>query len=277
MYDINILVNGTRCKKYTHEGNIFIEAKNGSEYSIEVRNNNWLRKLVICSVDGLDIISGNPADYDSPGYVLNPYTSSKFDGFRVSGDTVAKFVFCTKNKSYAANKDDDVSIKNVGIIGVRIFNENIKTPIQISNKTTYTKRIPPFVTYTPYDIYGSIKDTGTYDTTYTCCNDTNSQTYNSYQPICKNDNDDKSLNRKYKSKSITKGFDMGTDWGKSKQSKAIDIEFEKGSLDYSYDIYYASRESLIEMGIPISNEKQIAFPKSFSESKYATPPKNWKG
>ncbi len=74
-----------------------------------------------------------------------------------------------------------------------------------------------------------------------------------------------------------KGFDMGTSWGEATQSKVVEVTFEKGVLTSTFEIYYASRESLIEMGVPITNDKQVAFPIAFSDSKYATPPKGWNG
>jgi hypothetical protein len=73
-----------------------------------------------------------------------------------------------------------------------------------------------------------------------------------------------------------RGFDLGTSMGKSKESKVVEVDFERGMLVVSIDIFYASRESLIEMGIPLTNEKQINFPSAFKDSKYCVPPENWK-
>lgn len=73
-----------------------------------------------------------------------------------------------------------------------------------------------------------------------------------------------------------KGFDVGTTFGEAKESHVVEVEFERGTISKSFDIYYCTRESLIEMGIPIGNEKQINFPEPFKEEKYCTPPKNWK-
>jgi hypothetical protein len=70
-------------------------------------------------------------------------------------------------------------------------------------------------------------------------------------------------------------FDMGTKFGKSKESKVIEVEFEKGILTFSTNIYYASRQSLIDMGVPLGNEKQVSFPSPFKNSKYSTPPVGW--
>jgi hypothetical protein len=73
------------------------------------------------------------------------------------------------------------------------------------------------------------------------------------------------------------GFDMGTRYGESKESRVIEVEFEKGILAFTTSIYYASRQSLIEMGVPLTNEKQVSFPEPFAGNKYSVPPKDWKG
>lgn len=77
--------------------------------------------------------------------------------------------------------------------------------------------------------------------------------------------------------SALRGFDMGTKWGESKESRVIEVEFEKGSLVLNTNIYYASRQSLVEMGVPLGNEKQVSFPEPFADSKYAKPPQGWRG
>lgn len=74
---------------------------------------------------------------------------------------------------------------------------------------------------------------------------------------------------------VLRGFDMGTKWGEAKESKVVEVEFERGTLALTTNIYYASRQSLIEMGVPIGSEKQVSFPEPFVESKYAKPPKGW--
>ena len=114
-YEVQILVNGSRCKQYYHNGKTFLEAKKGSEYTLEIKNNTWQRILAVCSVDGLDVLNGKPAAEDGNGYVINGYNSLKIDGFRLSDNEVAKFVFDYKGNSYAASKEDG-SERNVGVI-----------------------------------------------------------------------------------------------------------------------------------------------------------------
>lgn len=289
-YDIQILVNGSRCKQHHHNGRIFIEAKDGSEYSIEVKNNAWSRILACISVDGLNIIDGKTATTDGPGYVINGYISNRFDGFRVSNTQIAKFVFGKKGQSYAASKEDGAE-RNVGVIGVKIYQEMVKPqPLYLKSTTT---------TWTTEPVYGAPRgltsDPMPEPPTIWCSSEDSldfgdwmsteyerggSAKYSCDNVPTKGATMGKSSKRRDFSplRSIEpQGFDMGTKWGESKESRTVEVEFERGLLCLTMDIYYASRQNLIEMGVPISNEKQVNFPSSFADSKYAKPPKNWQG
>ncbi len=320
-YEVNILVNGSRCKQYSHEGKIFIEAKKGSEYSIEIKNDTWQRILAVCSVDGLDILSGKKADENGNGYVINGRGSLKADGFRVSDEKVAKFVFDYKGGSYAASKEDG-SERNVGVIGVRLFSEKVKPlpppPIVVKEEHHHHHHHDHYPTYpNPYTpwwdqptIWGSgdtiryggtlcnsMGDNITCDSgpTMDCCEYDRSFEASAPGSTCGGCSADYSSTKG--SRSVNKlssplramncstkpvqtealGFDMGTKWGEAKESRVIEVEFEKGALVLTTNIYYASRQSLIEMGVPLGSEKQVSFPEPFSDGKYAKPPTGWNG
>lgn len=338
-YEVNILVNGSRCKQYSHNGKLFIEAKKGSEYSIEVKNNTWQRILAVCSVDGLDILNGKPATENGNGYVINGYGALKADGFRVSDNQVAKFLFDYKGGSYAASKEDG-SERNVGVIGVRIFTEKVKPPppppVVIREEHHHHhhdyERWPWYKRPYWWDSttiwcggltrdgdtasYGtscnSTGDTLGFDEKLYSCDDIprsapsatkggdtmgrkrsftkSSATYGASKVVGQTlsnagtkglSSDPSSVLRAMKCCAAPQpeplGFDMGTKWGEAKESRVIEVEFEKGILALTTNIYYASRQSLIEMGVPLGNEKQVSFPEPFADGKYAKPPKNWQG
>lgn len=297
MYDISILVNGSRCKQYFNEGKTFIEAKDGSEYTIEIKNNTWSRILAVCSVDGLDILTGKTAVESNSGYVISAYNAGKFDGFRVSDDKIAKFVFGSKGSSYAADKSDG-SERNVGVIGIRLFQEKIKPPVyrtDVHHHHHHYKK--PQVG--PWDNYPALwcdtfTGTGSYNSlgffeepnceTYSCDSIPTkggpTKGVNTVHSTAASATYGSTVKRRRLStpqENSLRGFDMGTKWGDAKESKVINVEFERGVLAVSTEFFYASRQSLIEMGVPIGNEKQVSFPDAFADSKYAKPPKNWKG
>ena len=107
-FDLNITVNGSRCKQYSHQGKTFIEAKQGSEYVIEVKNNHWKRVLAVGSVDGLNVLTGKTANEADSGYIIGAYSSEKIKGFRFSDDEWALFKFGYKfnGNTYAQSKED---------------------------------------------------------------------------------------------------------------------------------------------------------------------------
>jgi len=312
-FDLNILVNGNRCKQYYHQGKTFIEAKNGSEYVIQINNNHWKRILAVGSVDGLNILTGKAANEKDSGYIVGAYSSEKIKGFRFSDDEWAMFKFGYKfdGKTYAQSKEDG-SERNCGVIGLRLFYE--KEPI-------YTYTVPAPVIYwntTPQWLGGnSITCHGTGAINHTvnyCCSDLGTQdmlsetiggdtlrsdTLKSSTGPTKSSSRKRSLSggqsAQYSSNNIAVAgaglygpgrfgytpapepkFDMGTEWGRKEHSKVHNVSFERGCQAQSFDIYYASRESLIAMGVPLFNELQVGLPQSFPNG-YATPPKHWQG
>ena len=343
-YTVDILVNDKPIRKFPHNGKLFVEAHPGKEYSIRIKNNTWQRILAITSVDGLDALNGKPATENGNGYVINGYSSLNLEGFRVSNEKVAKFLFDYKGGSYAASKEDG-SERNVGVIGVRIFTEKVNPPPP-----------PPVVIREEHHHHHDHFPTNPWynrpywwdNTTIWCgglTGDGDTASYGtkcSAGDICRGDNgivEDFAGEHLYSCDSIptasppgatkggshTKGtsrglmghsskvvgqslnfmgnaqasntapnpkvlrtmnasknaqplgFDMGTKWGEAKESRVIEVEFEKGLLALTTNIYYASRQSLIEMGVPLGNEKQVSFPEPFKDGKYAEPPKNWQG
>lgn len=299
-WDINILVNGNRCKQYQHEGKTFIEAKNGSEYVIEIKNNYWKRILAVSAVDGLNVLTGKTASEEDTGYIIDSYHSEKIKGFRFSDDEWAMFRFGFKfNGQTYAQQQGDGADKNCGVIGVRLFYEKeplviYNTPVTIPSPYPYpsTPINPPWNPYPTWTCQSS-DCLGLDDLHYTSNVNYVAADMASDEPkmrssanYCRSllNESPKLMNSGTGQATITaqslssnpKGFDMGTEWGRKEQSKVHTVNFDRGCLAHSLDIYYASRESLIEMGVPITNQLKINVPQSFPE-KYAKPPKNWVG
>jgi len=304
-YEVDILVNDKPIKKYSHNGKIYVEAKFNQNYAIRIKNNSWSRILSAVSVDGLSVLSGkNEEVISSPGYVINGYNSTKIDGFRISDEEVASFKFSSKSNSYAASKQDN-SEQNVGIVGVRIFAEKEKPAPVVTeihhyhdnwnwwNEPRYGTPYPTYPNPIIWGGNGSATTLGNTSTTYNgvlASNGTTGEAFNcgvnNSSGLIDDNNisinncstghlEGKIVSNNLSTNSPLRGFDLGTSMGEARESKVTEVEFERGLLVDSIDIYYASRESLIEMGVPISNEKQVNFPSAFKNEKYCTPPKNW--
>lgn len=271
-FDVNILVNGNRCKTYFHNGKTYIESKHDTEYELEIKNNTWNRCLILATVDGLNVLNGSTASEHNPGYVISPYSPLRIKGFRYSNNEVAAFKFTNKDNSYAQSIGGNTSAQNCGVIGFNIYSELIKP------------------TPKPYIVW---------DQTQTCFDTLNEVYYNSDNTsnnmLCDtkfNGNVQNCFFNQSLSAQPIRGrgisatlnlntnqlnnFDMGSTWGQKVVSKVLETEFEKGFLSLSLDIFYASKNSLINMGVPINTENHVFFPQSFP-NKYASPPNNWRG
>ncbi len=108
-------------KAYTGGNRKFVIGENSERYAIFLKNRTNARLEFVVSVDGLDVISGQPASFQSSGYVLDPAESITIDGWRRSTDKVAAFRFGSVAASYAALTQE--SSRNVGVIGIAAFHE----------------------------------------------------------------------------------------------------------------------------------------------------------
>jgi len=107
-------------------GKSYVIGEAGRRYAIVVHNNTDNRLEIVLSVDGLDVLDGKAASFNKRGYLVDPRGEVEIDGFRQSTDTVAAFRFGSVRGSYAAQKTGDA--RNVGVIGVAIFNERGTNP-----------------------------------------------------------------------------------------------------------------------------------------------------
>ena len=101
-------------------GQTLVVGRDGERYKLVVQNTTDARFEIVASVDGLDVIDGQPAGVDRRGYILDPRGTLEIDGFRKSDAEVAAFRFGAVGSSYAAQTSGDA---NVGVIGVAIFPE----------------------------------------------------------------------------------------------------------------------------------------------------------
>ena len=275
---LEIKVNGKAIRSYNHAGNVYVEGKEGTEYSISVKNNHYSRRLFVISVDGINVISGKKATDDhETGYVINGYDSLDLKGFRINNNDVAAFKFVKSDQSYAKNITG--SSANAGVIGIKIYDEKITWPITQTSTTDYydwknnqqyknssgtplpQKTWVTHPTWVTCDSNTNIGDTiqsAYYSNNANYCSDTNDVSLVSYQ---------------------TSDFNLGTGWG-SKQTQAVtEVDFKIGNHVTTMLVYYASRSQLEQMGIDLGNKAKITkqLPSAFGEAKYCPIPKNWKG
>ena len=108
-------------------GHNYSVGESGHRYTVVLRNNTNFRLEAVLSVDGLDVLDGKAAAFAKRGYIMDPRSELEIDGFRQSMDAVAAFRFGSVRGSYAGQKTGDT--RNVGVIGVALFNEIGTNPV----------------------------------------------------------------------------------------------------------------------------------------------------
>ena len=123
---------------WSHHGRLFVAGDPGARYGLRVTNHSGGRVLVVLSVDGVNIISGQTAGYDQRGYVFEPYQTFDLTGWRKSRTEVAAFSFTPLPQSYAARTGRPA---DVGVIGLAVFRE--RAPIQPLIAESHVAPAPP--------------------------------------------------------------------------------------------------------------------------------------
>jgi hypothetical protein len=112
--------NGAPLPTFAAGGRSYVMGHDGQRYSIRIENQTGARFEAVATVDGLDVIDGQPGSFEKRGYLVQPWSTVEIDGFRRSEEEVAAFRFGRVRDSYAARRGND---RNVGVIGVAVFQE----------------------------------------------------------------------------------------------------------------------------------------------------------
>ena len=121
--DVYDRAGGAALPVYQKDGRHYIVGTPGHEYAVRIRNCTGARVLVVASVDGVNVISGETAFPSQSGYVLDPWGSVEIKGWRKNLQRTAAFYFTEHQNSYAARTGRP---DNVGVIGVAVFRERVQ-------------------------------------------------------------------------------------------------------------------------------------------------------
>lgn len=276
-YEIDVLVNGKSVKEYEHNGKVFIEAKEGSKFTLRFRNNSGGRKLFVPSVDGLSVMDGKDASYKSSGYIVPAYGSLTVDGWRTSEKDVAEFYFASPSDSYAKRKAKG---KHLGVIGVAVFDEKRK-PLPIGKAIDIFDDIFPIKPFPLQPVkspwwFGDqpwLGSGGQFTISSSSQQMTNGVTTDWENFNASGDNTGmlKASYQNSKGESYNKDYGqaLGTGWGDKKESRVNMVEFDScPSPDAVMSIYYNTREELEKLGISFKEPVYVspqAFPGQFCE------------
>ena len=116
---------GQVARVYYHNRRYFVAAQTGNRYSLRLQNVTNERVLVVLSVDGVNVVTGETADFNQRGYILSPHESADINGWRKSQTEIAAFRFAPLPQSYAARTGRP---GDVGVIGMAVFRERRPPP-----------------------------------------------------------------------------------------------------------------------------------------------------
>jgi hypothetical protein len=120
---------------------VYAEAIKGDHYRIEVKNRLNRRVGLVIAVDGRNIISGTKSWLTNSErmYILEPYGSGEFAGWRTTQDRINRFYFTDVPDSYAAAFGDKSAM---GVIAVAVYPEvrRCRLPIPLPQTTPSYQR-----------------------------------------------------------------------------------------------------------------------------------------
>lgn len=126
-FDVKVLVEGFPLEEYIARGRRYVEALEGAEYELRIRNPLGERVAVALSVDGLNTIDARRTTATNASkWVIGPYQTITIGGWQMNSERARHFYFTTERDSYGAKLGQTA---NLGVISAVFFRE--RRPIAI--------------------------------------------------------------------------------------------------------------------------------------------------
>jgi hypothetical protein len=127
-FDVDVLVEGRPLEEYAARGRRYVEALEGAEYEVRVRNPLGVRVAVALSVDGLNTIDARRTSaMNASKWVIEPYATITVRGWQMSSERARRFYFTTERDSYGAKLGQTA---NLGVVSAVFFRE--RQPVVIA-------------------------------------------------------------------------------------------------------------------------------------------------
>jgi hypothetical protein len=141
-FELDVLVDGRPLDEYYSRGRTYVEALQGAEYELRLRNNSPDRVAVALSVDGLNTIDArHTSAWNASKWVIEPYQSITISGWQMSSERARRFYFTNERDSYGAKLGQTA---NLGVIAAVFFRERDRpVPITPSYPVTRDKMEAP--------------------------------------------------------------------------------------------------------------------------------------
>ena len=129
-FEVQVLVDGRPLEEYAARGRTYVEALEGAEYELRIRNPLPVRVAVALSVDGLNTINArHTTAWLASKWVIAPYQTIHITGWQVSSERARHFYFTSERDSYGAKLGQTA---NLGLISAVFFREQRSAPITVA-------------------------------------------------------------------------------------------------------------------------------------------------
>lgn len=128
-FELDVLVDGRALTEYSESGRLYVDASQGAEYELRLRNPLPDRVAVALSVDGLNTIDAEQTSaWNASKWVIEPHETITISGWQMSSERARRFYFTTERDSYAAKLGRKA---NLGVITAVFYREKGR-PIPIT-------------------------------------------------------------------------------------------------------------------------------------------------
>ena len=128
-FELDVLVDGRPLNEYYSRGRTYVEALQGAEYELRLRNNSADRVAVALSVDGLNTIDArHTSAWNASKWVIEPFQTITITGWQMSSERARRFYFTNERDSYGAKLGQTA---NLGVIAAVFFRERSR-PVPIT-------------------------------------------------------------------------------------------------------------------------------------------------
>ena len=138
-FELDVIANGRPLAEYYARGRTYVEALQGAEYDLRVRNSSPDRVAVALSVDGLNTIDARHSSaWNASKWVIEPYQTITISGWQMSSERARRFYFTNERDSYGAKLGQTA---NLGVISAVFFKERRRiVPVSPPYPITRDKR-----------------------------------------------------------------------------------------------------------------------------------------
>lgn len=128
-FDVEVWVDGCALDNLNLRGRRYVEAVNGAEYELRIRNPLNVRVAVALFVDGLNTIDAKRTSAEKAvKWVIEPYGTLTISGWQMSDSRARRFYFTTESDSYAAKIGQPADFGNITAVFFREKRRYVNEP-----------------------------------------------------------------------------------------------------------------------------------------------------